>query len=64
HIRVFEEYLDPKRFYRVHKSFVINLAHLKGFSRTEGNMAILDNGTMIPVSRRRLPDFLGLINTF
>jgi hypothetical protein len=27
-------------------------------------MAVLDNGTLIPVSRRRLPDFLGLINTF
>ncbi|MBK7384551.1 MAG: response regulator transcription factor [Flavobacteriales bacterium] len=64
HIRVFEDSLDPKRFYRVHKTFIINLAHLKGFSRAEGNMAILDNGTLIPVSRRRLPDFLGLINTF
>jgi len=27
-------------------------------------MAVLDNGSLIPVSRRRLPDFLGLINTF
>ena len=64
HIRVFEDNLDPKTFFRVHKSYIINLAYLKGFSRTEGNMAVLDNGTMIPVSRRRLPDFLGLINTF
>lgn len=64
HIRVFEHNLDPKTFFRVHKSFVINLAHLKGFNRAEGNMAQLDNGTLIPVSRRRLPDFLGLINTF
>ncbi len=64
HIRVFEHNLDPKTFFRVHKTFIINLAHLKGFNRTEGNMAQLDNGVMIPVSRRRLPDFLGLINTF
>ncbi len=64
HIRVFETNLDPKTFFRVHKTFIINLAHLKGFSRVEGNMAQLDNGTLIPVSRRRLPDFLGLINTF
>lgn len=64
HIRVFEDNLDPKTFFRVHKSYIINLAHLKGFNRTEGNMAVLDNGTLIPVSRRRLPDFLGLINTF
>ncbi len=64
HIRVFENNLDPKSFFRVHKSFIINLAHLKGFNRSEGNMAVLDNGTLIPVSRRRLPDFLALINTF
>lgn len=64
HIRMFETNLDPKKFFRVHKSFIINLEHLKGFSRTEGNMAVLSTGTLIPVSRRRLPDFLALINTF
>ena len=64
HIRVFENNLDPKTFFRVHKSYIINLSHLKGFNRAEGNMAVLDGGVMIPVSRRRLPDFLGLINTF
>ena len=64
HIRIFEHSLDPKTFFRVHKTYIINLAHLTGFSRTEGNMAVLDNGTLIPVSRRRMPDFLGLINTF
>jgi len=64
HIRVFETNLDPKRFFRVHKSYIINLEHLKGFSRTEGNMAVLDSGALIPVSRRRLPDFLAMINTF
>lgn len=64
HIRIFEDHLDPKSFFRVHKTYIINLAHLKGFNRAEGNMAVLENGTLIPVSRRRLADFLGLINTF
>ncbi|MBL7963862.1 MAG: response regulator transcription factor [Flavobacteriales bacterium] len=64
HIRVFETNLDAKRFFRVHKSYIINLEHLKGFSRTEGNMAVLVNGSLIPVSRRRLPDFLSLIQSF
>lgn len=64
HIRVFENNLDPKVFFRVHKSYIVNLAHLASFNRAEGNMAVLDTGAMIPVSRRRLPDFLALINTF
>ena len=64
HIRVFENHLDPRSFFRVHKSYIINLAHLEGFNRSEGNMAVMSNGAMIPVSRRRLADFLALINTF
>lgn len=64
HIRVFETNLSAKRFFRVHKSYIINLEHLKAFSRSEGNMAVLDNGTMIPVSRRKLHEFLALIPTF
>ena len=63
-IRVFETHLDAKKFFRVHKSYIINLEHLKGFSRGEVNMALLDNGAVIPVSRRRLPDLLGMIETF
>jgi two-component system LytT family response regulator len=64
HIRVFEVNLTSKKFFRVHKSYIINLEHLKGFSRSEGNMAVLDNGALVPVSRRRLPDLLSMINTF
>ncbi|MBK9599445.1 MAG: response regulator transcription factor [Flavobacteriales bacterium] len=64
HIRVFETNLDPKKFFRVHKSYIINLEHLRSFSRSEGNMAVLDNGALVPVSRRRLPDLLAMINTF
>ena len=64
HIRMFETNLDPKKFFRVHKSYIINLEHLTGFSRGEGNKAVLINGALVPVSRRRLADFLGMINTF
>ncbi len=64
HIRTFETNLDPKKFFRVHKSYIINLEHLTGFSRGEGNKAVLINGALVPVSRRRLADFLGMINTF
>ncbi len=58
-IKAFEEKLDPQMFFRIHKSFIINIAHhLKEFNRTEGNMAILSNGAQVPVSRRKLQEFL------
>lgn len=64
HIRVFETNLDPRKFFRVHKSYIINLEHLVSFSRSEGNMAVLDNGALVPVSRRKLPELMAMINTF
>lgn len=64
HIRVFENNLDPRKFFRVHKSYIINLEHLASFSRSEGNMAVLDNGALVPVSRRKLPELMAMLNTF
>ena len=58
-IRVFEEMLNPDIFFRTHKSHIVNmLYHLKGFSRLDGNVALLSNGERIPVSRRKLTEFI------
>lgn len=64
-IKVYEQNLDKDVFYRIHKSHIINVKdHLKEFSRSEGNVAILSTGKLVPVSRRKLTDFLNFINTF
>jgi two-component system LytT family response regulator len=64
-IKIYEENLDKSVFYRIHKSHIINVKnHLKEFSRSEGNVAILSSGKLVPVSRRKLTDFLTFINTF
>jgi two-component system LytT family response regulator len=58
-IKAFEERLDPRMFFRVHKSHIINMAnHLREFNRADGNLAILSDGTQIPVARRKLQEFL------
>jgi two-component system LytT family response regulator len=63
-IKVYEESLNADDFFRVHKSHIINIStHLKGFTRNDGNIAILSNGKQIPVARRKLTDFLHRINT-
>ncbi|MBK7009239.1 MAG: response regulator transcription factor [Saprospiraceae bacterium] len=61
-IREFEEILDPNQFFRIHKSSIINLKYLKSYSTAEGNEAILSNGLRLPVSRRRLEDFMQIVN--
>ncbi len=64
-IKVYEDHLSEKDFYRVHKSHIINVTHhLKEFNRTEGNMAVMSDGTHVPVSRRKVTEFVDYISTF
>jgi two-component system LytT family response regulator len=62
-IKVYEDSLNPEVFFRVHKSHIINVKHhLKSFSRQDGNHVILSNNKSIPVARRKLSDFMDIIN--
>ncbi len=64
-IKVYEDNLNANIFYRTHKSYIVNIEHhLKEFSRKEGNVAVLQNGKMVPVARRKMTQFLDRINTF
>ena len=64
-IKVYEENLNQEVFFRTHKSHIINVEHhLKEFSRSEGNMAVLTNGINVPIARRKMSNFLSRINTF
>lgn len=64
-IRTYEDLLDADAFMRIHRSFLINLRdHLTAFNRTEGNMAVMSTGALVPVARRKLPEFLQTISSF
>jgi two-component system LytT family response regulator len=61
----YEKVLDKNTFYRIHKSHIINTRHhLKEFNRHEGNIVIMDDGSSIPVARRKLSGFVNAIKTF
>ncbi len=53
-ISILEEELREKGFFRCHKSYLIHLKYVKGYNRQE---VVLDNGEMIPVSKRRYEEF-------
>lgn len=59
-IGFYEELLLPPRFFRSHKSYIIHLKYLKGYSSREGHMALLEKAQQVPVSRRKLQEFLSL----
>lgn len=62
-IKFYEDRINKNIFFRCHRSHIINVQnHLKEFSRTDGNYAVLSNGKLIPISRRKLSLFLQRIN--
>jgi two-component system LytT family response regulator len=60
----FEKILDSPDFFRIHKSTIINMNYLKGYSSYEGNFAELSDGTMLNISRRKLNEFREAIKHF
>lgn len=52
-IHEYEELLADCNFVRVHKSFVVNLEHVKEYIRGEGGSVILSNNNEVEVSRRK-----------
>jgi two-component system LytT family response regulator len=47
------EQLDPRRFFRIHRSYVLNLDRLRGLElyAKDSRVALLADGTRLPVSR-------------
>ncbi len=54
----YDEVLKDTSFLRIHKSFLINLNHVKEYHRGEGGTVIMSNNAEIEVSRRKKEQFL------
>jgi two-component system, LytTR family, response regulator len=54
----YENLLGDTTFLRIHKSFLINLAHVKEYQRGEGGTVVMTNNAEIEVSRRKKEQFL------
>ncbi len=52
-IHEYEELLNDCNLVRIHKSFMVNLEHIKEYIRGEGGSVILSNGHEVEVSRRK-----------
>jgi len=53
----FEKILEAPEFFRIHKSTIINLNFLAGYSSFQGNFAELKDGSRLDISRRKLSEF-------
>ena len=57
-LRIIEEMLAPYRFFRPHKSHLINLQYIIKYIKGEGGMIVLADGSQVEVSRQRRADFM------
>lgn len=57
----YDRLLADTIFLRIHKSFLINLMHIKEYVRGEGGTVIMSNGMEIEVSRRKKDLFLSKV---
>lgn len=57
-LRQYDEILSEKNFFRAHKSFLVNLAHVKLYRKGEGGTIVMKDGQEIEVSRRNKDAFV------
>jgi len=61
-LKEMEEMLSPHHFFRVHKSYIINLRFVRKYIRGEGGTVLMSDGSTVEVSRRSKQDFLKLFS--
>lgn len=54
----FEQTLDSYWFFRIHKSYLVNIYHFTEYLSAAGDQAQMSDGSRLPVSRYRLAAFL------
>lgn len=62
-LKEFEDTLPKDRFFRIHKSNIINLKYIKDYSNLSGNLVTMTDGSRVELSRRKAPEFLQKIKS-
>jgi two-component system LytT family response regulator len=61
-LKQYDEILTTQSFFRAHRSYLINLAHVKMYRKGEGGEIVMSNGHEIELSRKHKSEFLHLLN--
>jgi two-component system LytT family response regulator len=57
-LKEFEDALPKELFFRVHKSHLVNLKHIKDYSNFSGSHVTMCDGSRVEISRRKAPEFI------
>lgn len=57
-LKMVEDLLPKEHFFRIHKSYLVNLNYVQKYIRTDGHVVLLDNGISLDIASRRIDDFV------
>jgi two-component system LytT family response regulator len=60
-LKVYEQILNDSKFYRIHKSYIVNMNEIKEYLSEDGHILVLKSGIQLPVARNRVSHFLKTI---
>lgn len=60
----FQELLITKNFFRCHNSHLVNLDHVKLYSRTDGGYLVMSDNSQVPISRSKKDIFVSKMKDF
>ncbi len=58
HLKEYEDLLSGYDFFRIHKSYLVNLQEIKKYIRGDGGQIIMSDGAALNVSKQRKESFL------
>lgn len=60
-LKFFEGVLSSKRFFRIHKSYILNLEYIKSYQKSDGGAVELTDSTILHLGRSKKKDFIELM---
>lgn len=60
HLKEYEDLLSEYEFFRIHKSYLVNLQEIQKYVRGDGGYLIMSNGSSLAVSKQRKHGFLNI----
>lgn len=61
-LKQYDEILSSQSFFRAHRSYLINLAHVKMYRKGEGGEIVMSNGHELELAQTHKDQFLHLLN--
>ncbi|MDB4517071.1 LytTR family transcriptional regulator, partial [Crocinitomicaceae bacterium] len=61
-LKEFEDLLSDQGFFRVHQSHLVNTRQIKEYVKSDGGHLTMKDGTLIPVSVRKRPEVMKMLD--